>query len=151
MDMNKEFWDFIETNVPNYYTREDVLHQGNLQIFIDHGDDTYIKKITREEAIKHRDNILFRLYEEAIDNFSIKTPEQQEFDEELYSIYNNDALCDRLGEFLIEETLTDTEVYRKVGRSVIEAYLAGNPDDMILAICGWTMKSLIEKTKQIVV
>lgn len=70
LKISKEFWDFIEANVPNYHERDDVLRQATLQTFIDDGDDTYITGITREEAIILRDRILFDLYYEAIDNFT---------------------------------------------------------------------------------
>lgn len=147
MIITNEFWDFIERNVPNYHTREDVLHQANLQLFIDQGDDTHVKGITREEAIEERDNILFHLYGEAIDAFTRKTAEQKDFYDKLDKMHESDAACNRLGEFLIDEISADSESLLKVGRNVIEAYQNGDVDAMLLAICGLTMKSLVKKTE----
>lgn len=147
MNITKEFWDFIEANVPNYHTREDVLRQSYLQMFIDHGDDTHVKGITREEAIRHRDSILFRLYTEAIDAFTRKTHEQKELDDKLDAMWKSDAACERLGVLLIDETSADSESLPKVGRKVIEAYQSRDCDAMLVAICGWTMKSLAEKSE----
>lgn len=147
LNITTEFWDFIEANVPNYYTRQDVLRQANLQTFIDQGDDTYVKGITREEAIAERDRILLRLYGEAIAAHTHRTPEQKALDDKLDEIIKNDAACDRLGEFIMEQVLNDTESYEKVGRYVIEAYQNGDPDAMVRAICGWGIQSLVEKTE----
>lgn len=80
-----EFWDFIEQNVPDYHTREDVLRQCELQNFID-GHESKITGLTREEAITLRDQILFRLYHEAIDSYTRRTqfyrPPQPPYTEE---------------------------------------------------------------------
>lgn len=74
MNITNEFWDFIKANVPNYDTREDVLRQSNLQIFIDQDDDTHVKGITHKEAILLRDNIVHQLLAEAVSSFSTKLP-----------------------------------------------------------------------------
>ena len=49
LSITDSFWNFIEANVPNYHEREDVLHQGELQLFID-GHESTVQGITREEA-----------------------------------------------------------------------------------------------------
>ena len=63
------FWDFIEANVPDYHERDDVMRQAALQLFID-GHESSVSGITREEAILLRDNILHRLFAEAIEAFT---------------------------------------------------------------------------------
>lgn len=40
LSITDSFWNFIEANVPNYHEREDVLHQGELQLFIDGHEST---------------------------------------------------------------------------------------------------------------
>lgn len=72
LNITTEFWDFIEANVSDYNTREDVLRQSELQLFID-GHESIIAGITREEAIILRDRILYQLYYEAIDAFTRRT------------------------------------------------------------------------------
>lgn len=67
-----EFWDFIETTVPDCHEREDVLRQAELQDFID-GHDSRIQGITPDEAILLRDRILYGLFAEAIAAFTSRT------------------------------------------------------------------------------
>ena len=146
MFITNESWDFIERNVPHYYTRDDVLRQSELQLFID-GHESEITGLTREQAIVERDRILLRLYGEAIAAHTHRTPEQKALDDKLDEIIENDAACERLGESIMEQVQKDTESFEKVGRNVIEAYQNGDVDAMLVAICGWTMKSLVEKTE----
>lgn len=146
MITTSESWDFITTHIPDFTTRPDTLRQSELQLFID-GHPSSISGITREEAIEERDRILFRLYGEAIAAHTHSTPEQKALNEKLNEILRSDAACNRLGEFLIDETSADSESLLKVGRNVIEAYQNGDVDSMLVAICGRTMKSLVEKSE----
>lgn len=73
LQITDDLWDFIEANVPNYHEREDVLRQAQLQLFID-GHESLVAGITREEAFLLRDNILHRLFAEAIAAFTSKQP-----------------------------------------------------------------------------
>lgn len=146
VSLTAEFCDFLERHVPDYHTREDVLQQSELQLFID-GHESEITGLTREEAVAQRNGIFFRLFFEAIDAFTRMTPEQKALDEKLDEMLRSDAACNRLGEFLIDETSADSESLLKVGRNVIEAYQNGDVDAMLVAICGRTMKSLVKKTE----
>lgn len=73
LHITDRFWDFIEANVPNYHERDDVMRQTELQLFID-GHESPVRGITREQALAERDEILLRLYHEAIDRFTGKLP-----------------------------------------------------------------------------
>lgn len=73
LQITDELWDFVEANVPNYHERDDVMRQAALQLFID-GHESPVQGITREEALCERNEILFRLYHEAIDHFTRKLP-----------------------------------------------------------------------------
>ena len=73
LSITDSFWNFIEANVPNYHEREDVLHQGELQLFID-GHESTVQGITREEAFLLRDKILYGLFAEAIATFTARHP-----------------------------------------------------------------------------
>ena len=64
-----KFWNFIEQTLPDYYDRYDVLRQSELQLFIDGKESSNIG-LTREEAIRERDGILYRIYAESIDAFT---------------------------------------------------------------------------------
>ena len=71
MEMTNEFWDFIEENLPNYYTRNDVLRHSNLQLIVD-GEESCITDMTLEEAKAELDALSLKLYSEAIDAFTKK-------------------------------------------------------------------------------
>jgi hypothetical protein len=66
MKMTTEFWDFIEENLPDYYSRDDVLRHSNLQLLVD-GEEFCITDLTPEEARVELDELSLKLYEEAID------------------------------------------------------------------------------------
>lgn len=69
MEMTNEFWDFIEENLPDYYTRDDVLRHSNLQLLVD-GEESCITDLTLEEAKAELDALSLKLYKEAIDAFT---------------------------------------------------------------------------------
>ncbi|GAB6118954.1 hypothetical protein [Dysgonomonas termitidis] len=71
MEMTNEFWDFIEENLPNYYTRDDVLRHSNLQLLVD-GEESCITDLTPEEAKAELEALSLKLYTEAIDAFTQK-------------------------------------------------------------------------------
>ena len=72
LSITDSFWNFIEANVPNYHEREDVLHQGELQLFID-GHESTVQGITREEAFLLRDKILRPFYRSYLATFTAST------------------------------------------------------------------------------
>lgn len=137
-------WDFIEANIQNHGEREDVMHQNELQNFID-GHESSVQGITREEAILLRNNILHGLFAEAIAAFTHRTPEQKALEAKLDTIYGSEELRERFAEILLSEAMTDTEPYHKVARSVIDAYMERDCDTLLMSICGWSISSLAEK------
>lgn len=73
LSITDSFWNFIEANVPNYHEREDVLHQGELQLFID-GHESTVQGITREEAFLLRDQNPVRPFCRSYRNFYSQAP-----------------------------------------------------------------------------
>ena len=58
----------------------------------------------------------------------------------------NDALLERLMEILVDEINNDDEAYYKKGRQLLDLCLSDeNADDFFIAICGWSVDSLLEK------
>lgn len=58
----------------------------------------------------------------------------------------NDALLERFMEILVEEINNDDEAYYKKGRQLLDLCLSDeNADDFFIAICGWSVDSLLEK------
>lgn len=73
MKISDRLWDFIEANVPDYGSREDVELQSRLQLFIDkHG--TAISGQPVADASKLRNLIIYRLCFEAIEAFTLSLP-----------------------------------------------------------------------------
>lgn len=61
-------------------------------------------------------------------------------------IMANDALLERFMEILVEEINNDDEAYYKKGRQLLDLCLSDeNADDFFIAICGWSVDSLLEK------
>ncbi len=58
----------------------------------------------------------------------------------------NDALLERFMEILVDEINNDDEAYYKKGRQLLDLCLSDeNADDFFIAICGWSVDSLLEK------
>lgn len=117
LSITDSFWNFIEANVPNYHEREDVLHQGELQLFID-GHESTVQGITREEAFLLRDKILYGLFAEAIATFTARHPVE---------FPGNVSLRD------YSETLVD--IAYEVGRR--QYRLSSNSRETVRTIIGW--------------
>nr|WP_288282125.1 hypothetical protein [uncultured Prevotella sp.] len=61
-------------------------------------------------------------------------------------IMANDALLERFMEILVDEINNDDEAYYKKGRQLLDLCLSDeNADDFFIAICGWSVDSLLEK------
>jgi hypothetical protein len=62
-------------------------------------------------------------------------------------LLSNDALLERFTEILIDEINEDDESFEKKGRQLLEFALDNkDADDFFIAICGWSIDSLLEKT-----
>lgn len=53
--------------------------------------------------------------------------------------------CETFGSIVIDEISNDDEAPHKTGSSLIQAYQNGDCDAMLVALCGWSMGSLLEK------
>ena len=61
-------------------------------------------------------------------------------------IMENESLLERFIEVLIEEINDNDEAYYKKGRQLLDLCLTDkNADEFFIAICGWSVDSLIEK------
>ncbi len=67
----------------------------------------------------------------------------------LTAIINCPKKAERLGEIICTQVLTDDESPEKVGSYAAQAILNGSINDLLLAICGWTVAGLLEKMPQI--
>lgn len=53
--------------------------------------------------------------------------------------------CETFGCIVIDETSNDDQAPHKTGSNLIQAYLNGDCDAMLVALCGWSMDSLLDK------
>jgi len=61
-------------------------------------------------------------------------------------ILESEALLERFVETLVDEINNDDDAYYKKGRQLLELCLTDeNADDFFIAICGWSVDSLLEK------
>ena len=61
-------------------------------------------------------------------------------------VLNNEGLLERFVETLVDEINNDDEAYDKKGRQLLELCLTDeHADDFFIAICGWSVKSLLDK------
>ncbi len=63
----------------------------------------------------------------------------------LTAITNCPKKAEKLGELICSQVLTDDESPEKVGRYAAQAILNGSINDLLLAICGWTVAGLLEQ------
>ena len=70
--------------------------------------------------------------------------------EQIESILDNasEEFFERFFEALLNEINSDDEPYYKKARQLLLASLNNeNPDDFFIAICGWSLESLLEKSQ----
>ena len=61
-------------------------------------------------------------------------------------ILESEGLLERFVETLVEEINNDDEAYDKKGRQLLEMCLTyDNADEFFIAICGWSVDSLLRK------
>lgn len=66
--------------------------------------------------------------------------------DKIQAVLNNSNLLEQFGEILINEINNDDESYEKVARQLLTLCLNNkNADDFFIAICGWSVDSLINK------
>lgn len=63
----------------------------------------------------------------------------------LAEILTDTNKCETFGSIVIDEISNDDEAPHKTGSSLIQAYQNRDCDAMLVALCGWSMESLLEK------
>lgn len=66
----------------------------------------------------------------------------------LESILDDSDKCESFAEIILEEIRSDEEQLRHIGSNIIKAYLNGDCDDLLIALCGWSMDSLLKKYQE---
>ena len=66
--------------------------------------------------------------------------------ERIENILNDEAQLERFVEVLVDEINNDDEAYDKKGRQLLDLCMTDeHADDFFIAICGWSVDSLLEK------
>ena len=66
--------------------------------------------------------------------------------ERIENILNDEAQLERFVEVLVDEINNDDEAYDKKGRQLLDLCLTDEQaDDFFIAVCGWSVDSLIDK------
>lgn len=75
----------------------------------------------------------------------IATPEPPAERDGLAEILADTDKCETFGCIVIDEISNDEETPSKTGSNLIQAYQNGDCDAMLIALCGWSMDSLLDK------
>ena len=66
--------------------------------------------------------------------------------ERIENILNDEAQLERFVEVLVDEINNDDEAYDKKGRQLLDLCMTDeHADDFFIAVCGWSVDSLLEK------
>ncbi len=66
--------------------------------------------------------------------------------ERIENILNDEAQLERFVEVLVDEINNDDEAYNKEGRQLLDLCMTDkHADDFFIAVCGWSVDSLIDK------
>ncbi len=66
--------------------------------------------------------------------------------ERIENILNDEAQLERFVEVLVDEINNDDEAYDKKGRQLLDLCMTDiHADDFFIAVCGWSVDSLIDK------
>jgi len=77
-------------------------------------------------------------------NFNtIFAPADEETRKRLSKVVADDALAKKLAETFIDEIENDDETLEKVGYHMAQAILENNAEALLIAVCGWSSKSLL--------
>ena len=78
-------------------------------------------------------------------NSNMNYDKEEELMDEILSSEDN---CETFMEVVMSEIQSDEETYRHKAHQLIQAYREENCDDVIMALCGWSMNTLLIKYQQ---
>lgn len=74
--------------------------------------------------------------------------EQNCSDSIMDDILSSTDKCEKFAGVVMDEIRNDDEPLHHTGASIIEAYRNGDCDKLLIALCGWSMESLLQKYKE---
>lgn len=66
-------------------------------------------------------------------------------EKKLNELMNDKQFCEALGVTIYNELVSDDEPSYRMGRYLIKAFIDGNVDDALIALCGWSLETLFDK------
>ena len=127
-------------------TPEGVFHRFNVNLPADYkGRSLSISDVvefiwdTGERSCFFCDRIGFHAIE--FDSFLVRTV--MDFSERLALIKADRSACETLMDEIIRRIVSDDNQPSRAGRALIQAFIDNKPDEMLVALCGWELKSLI--------
>lgn len=70
---------------------------------------------------------------------------KSEMPDTMESILCDSDRCEGFAEMILEEIRSDEEQLHHIGSNIIKAYQNDDCDELLIAICGWSMDSLLKK------
>jgi hypothetical protein len=67
---------------------------------------------------------------------------------DIEKLMNDSDFCEKLGDVIRYAVLSDDASSRLVGMYALRAYKDNDADDVFIAICGWTMDTLIKMARK---
>lgn len=67
---------------------------------------------------------------------------------DIEKLINDSDFCEVLGDVIREEIAEDDVHSRHVGEYVLKSFFRNDANDMLIAICGWSMDTLIEMAQE---
>lgn len=78
-------------------------------------------------------------------NYTMNYENEEELMDEILSSEDN---CETFMEVVMSEIQSDEETYRHKAHQLIQAYREDNCGDMLMALCGWSMHTLLIKYQE---
>lgn len=71
-----------------------------------------------------------------------------DFEAEIHRILeeNDEETLENIVSTINEEIATDEDRYTKKAKALLRAYLDGDVDGFCIALCGWTLESILKKS-----
>lgn len=81
-------------------------------------------------------------------NRHLSLENETDLDSEFEKVIESEEIYEAFIDTVIEGISSDDDSYRHKAFNLIKAYRSGDCDGILMALCGWSMKTLLEKCKQ---
>lgn len=112
-----------------------------------HFSDEKLKTVTKPDYLDSMSETFAHVQQSSDKQLSKDTftPEAKTEEDSLDEILADTDKCEIFGSIVIDEFNNDDEAPRKTGFNLIQAYQNEDCDAILIALCGWSMDSLLDK------